>query len=181
MRRWFRPAGFVVAAFFLLLPFVAVSCDVPGGFGRAAPGGTTTYTGVHLLGGESPDVTPTEKVRADGVDEKLDPQPLMLVVVILLVGGVIVAIAVQNQLLRRAILTVVSGVAAISLLANQITVGALLRERIRAQVHQPLPPDKEIGDYVHNQLGFWACLGTLVLLVMLNGVGWFRSANRPPG
>jgi hypothetical protein len=181
MGRWFRPAGFVVAAFFLLLPFVTVSCDVPGGFGRAAPGGTTTYTGVHLLTGDSPDVTPPEKIRADGQDEKVDPQPLMLVVLLLIVTGVIVVIAVQNQLLRRAIVTVVAGLGAISLLANQIKVQALLRERIRAQVDQPLPPDKQIADYVHNQLGFWACLGTFVVLVMLNGVGWFRSANRSPG
>lgn len=180
MGRWFRPTGFVVAAFFLLLPFVTVSCDVPGGYGRAAPGGTTTYTGVHLLTGDPPDISPPDKVR-EGTDQRLDPQPLMLVVVLLLGAGVVVAVAVQNRMVRRAVATVLSGLAAIGLLANQITVEALLRERLRAQVTQPLPADKEIADYVHNQPGFWLCLATLVFMVMLNGVGWFRSANRPAG
>lgn len=178
--RWFRPAGFIFAAFCLLLPFVAVSCDVPGGFGRAAPGGTTTYTGVNLMLGESPDVTPVDKIR-EGTDEKLDPQPLLLVVLVLIVVGAVLIVALQNPLLRRAITTCVSGLVAILLVASQITVGALLRERIRAQVTQPLPADKTIGDYVHNQLGFVLCLATLVLMVIINGAGWFRSASRAPG
>jgi hypothetical protein len=178
MGRWFRPAGFVLAAFFLLLPFVTVSCDVPGGYGRAAPGGTTTYSGVNLLFGESPDVQPPDKVR-DGLDERLDPQPLMLFVLIFIVVGVIVAVAIQQQVMRRALSMGAAGLAAICLVASQITVAALLRERLRAQVTQPLPPDKQIGDYVQNQLGFWLCLITLVFMVMLHGLGWFRSANRP--
>ncbi len=181
MGRWFRPAGFVFAAFCLLLPFVAVSCDVPGGFGRAAPGGTTTYTGVNLMAGEAPQVTPPDKVRdgsAGYSDEKLDPQPLLLGVLVLLVVGVVLSIAIQRQLLRRAILTCVAGLAAILALVNQITVQELLRERVRAQVTAPLPDGKKVSDYVHNQPGFWLCLATLVLLVILNGAGWFRSAYR---
>jgi len=79
---------------------------------------------------------------------------------------------------RRAVATVLAGFGAISLVANQITVQALLRERVRAEVQQPLPADKQVADYVHNQLGFWLCLGTLVLVVMFNGIGWFRSAYR---
>lgn len=179
MGRWFRPAGFVFAAFCLLLPFVAVSCDVPGGYGRAAPGGTTTYTGVNLMFGESPEVTPPDKVRA-GADEKLDPQPLLLAVLLLVLAGAVVAAAIQTQLLRRAILTCVAGVAAICALVSQITVQQLLRERVRAQVAGPLPEGKEIADYVHNETGFWLCLATLVLLVMLYGVGWFRAAAKEP-
>jgi hypothetical protein len=179
MGRWFRPAGFVLVAFFLLLPFVAVSCDVPGGFGRAAPGGTTTYTGVQLMLGESPDIQPVDKIRG-GTDQKLDPQPLLLMVFLLAVAGMVIAVVVQNQLVRRAVLTGVAGLAAIFVVTSQITVEALLRERIRAQVTQPLPPNKQINDFVHTQLGFVLCLGTLVLMVIIHGVGWFRSANRPP-
>jgi hypothetical protein len=177
MGRWFRPAGFVLVAFFLLFPFVAVSCDVPGGYGRAAPGGTTTYTGVQLMLGESPDIQPEDKIR-EGTDEKLDPQPLLVMVFLLAVAGMVIAVAVQHQLVRRAVLTGVAGLAAMFLVTGQITVEALLRERIRAMVTQPLPPNKQISDFVHTQLGFVLCLGTLVLMVIIHGVGWFRSANR---
>lgn len=176
MKRWLRPAGFVLAGLFLLMPFVTVSCDVPGGFGRAAPGGTTTYTGVDLVTGGSPEVTP-DKVR-EGANERLDPQPLAMALVVLLLAGIAVVLLFEQQLLRRAVTTAVAGAAAIFLIANQLTVQSLLRARVREQLTQPLPADKQIGDYVHNQQGFWFCLTTLVVLVMLNGAGWLRSATR---
>ena len=81
MKRWLRPAGFVLAGLFLLMPFIAVSCDTPGGYGRAAPGGTTTYTGTDLISGGSPEVT-EDKVR-EGADQKLDPQPLAMAAALL--------------------------------------------------------------------------------------------------
>ncbi len=176
VKRWLRPAGFVLAGLFLLMPFVAVSCEAPGGFGRAAPGGTTTYTGVDLMGGGSPDVT-ADKVR-EGTDERLDPQPLLMAAGLLIFAGALIALIFEHQLLRRAVLTAVAGAAAVFLVANQLTVQALLRARLREQLTQPIPAGKQISDYVQNQSGFWLCLSTLVVLVMLNGLGWLRSATR---
>jgi hypothetical protein len=176
VNRWFRPAGFVLAGLFLLMPFIAVSCDTPGGYGRAAPGGTTTYTGTDLISGGSPEVT-ADKAR-EGTDEKLDPQPLAMAAALLIVAGALIAVIFEHQLLRRAIGTAVAGAAAIFLIANQLTVQSLLRSRLREQITEPLPAGKQIGDYVQNQSGFWLCLSTLVVLVMLNGIGWLRSATR---
>ncbi|HCU49318.1 MAG TPA: hypothetical protein DGG94_05830 [Micromonosporaceae bacterium] len=175
--RWFRPAGFVLAGLFLLMPFIAVSCETPGGFGRAAPGGTTSYSGIDLMTGSSPEVSPADKVR-EGADERLDPQPLAMAGGLLIVAGMVITVVLQHQLLRRAIATTVAGAAAIFLLANQITVQSLLRARVREQITQPLPANKQIADYVQNESGFWLCLVTLIVLVMANGVGWLRSATR---
>src|SRR5947207_3332653 len=74
--RWLSPVGFVLVALFFVLPFVSVSCDAPGGFGRAAPGGTTTYTGLTLVTGGTPEVAPTDRVRpaADRRDDRLGVQ-----------------------------------------------------------------------------------------------------------
>jgi len=176
VKKWLRPSGFVLAGLFLLMPFIAVSCDTPGGFGRAAPGGTSTYTGIDLMSGGSPEVT-ADKIR-EGADEKLDPQPLAMAAAVLIIAGAVIALLIEHQLLRRAVGTAVAGFAAIFLIANQLTVQSLLRSRLREQVTGPLPAGKQIGDYVQNQSGFWLCLATLVALVMLNGVGWLRSATR---
>lgn len=162
----------------LLLPFVAVSCEAPGGFGRAAPGGTTSYSGVDLMSGGSPKVT-ADKVR-EGVDQRLDPQPLMMAAALLIIAGAAIAVAMQHKLMRRAFNTSVAGVAAIFLVANQITVQEVLRARVRAQLTEPIPAGKQVADFVENEVGFWLCLSTLVLLVMFNGVAWLRSATRVP-
>lgn len=88
MRPWLRrlargltPAAFVLAGPCFLLPFVSVSCAAPGGFGRAAPGGTTSYTGLDLVTGGAPTVTagqlrPAQQQR----DDRLPPQLLALAV-----------------------------------------------------------------------------------------------------
>src|SRR6476659_2126568 len=108
VKKWLRPSGFVLAGLFLLMPFIAVSCDTPGGYGRAAPGGTTTYTGVDLMTGGSPEVKDADKIR-EGKDEKLDPQPLAMAATILIIAGALIALLMEHQLLRRAIGTAVAG------------------------------------------------------------------------
>jgi len=48
-RSWCRaPSTLALALLVFLLPFLSVSCDAPGGFGRVAQGGTTSDTGVEL-------------------------------------------------------------------------------------------------------------------------------------
>jgi hypothetical protein len=157
-----RPAGFVVAGLLMFLPFVSVSCDVPGGYARAAPGGTTTYTGVDLIVGGEPGVDPPDKLR-EGVSAQLAPQPLAILTLLLLITGIVVALRVHQALVRRATLALLSGAAAICLVVNQITVQTLLHSRV--------PPK-----YVHNQPGFWLCLSMLVVVMFANAIGWLRAA-----
>lgn len=159
-----RPAGFVVAGLLMFLPFISVSCDVPGGYGRAAPGGTTQYSGVDLIVGGEPGVDPPDKLR-EGDSGRIAPQPLAILTVLLLIAGIVIALRVGHTLSRRAAIALLSGVAAICLVVNQITVQTLLFERV---------PSK----YVHNQPGFWLCLSTLVVVMFANAIGWLRAAGR---
>lgn len=164
-RSLLRPAGFVIAGLLFLAPFVTVSCDVPGGFGRAAPGATSTYTGVDLVVGGEPRIEPRDKVR-DGEPMRLDPQPLAMLAVILILAGVVVSLAVRDPLRRSAAASVIAGGAAVFLVTNQLTVNSLLRAR--------LPSGK---DYLHNESGFWLCLITLTLTMAVNSIGWLRAAT----
>jgi hypothetical protein len=167
----------VIAGFLFLMPFIAVSCDAPGGFGQAAPGGTTTYIGLDLVVGGTPDVTPADKVR-EGASEKLDPQPLAVVALLLVLAGIAVTAAVQSLLVRRAVATLLAGGAAIALAANQLTVQSHLAAQLTAQLTVAMPEGKQAADYVKTQPGFWFCVVTLVVLVMVYGTGWIRSATR---
>jgi len=157
-----RPAGFVVAALLMVMPFISVSCDVPGGYARAAPGGTTTYNGVDLIVGGEPKVDPPDKVR-EGPPAALAPQPLAILTLLLLIAGIVIALRMHQTLARRATIALLSGVAAICLVVNQITVQTLLHARV--------PPK-----YVHNQPGFWLCLSMLVVVMFANAIGWLRAA-----
>lgn len=150
--RWFSPAGFVLAGLFLLMPFVTVSCDAPGGFGRTTPGGTTTYTGLDLATGSAPGVT-AEHLRplAEVQPDRLGPQPLFIALVVLILAGVAAAIAGKDPLVRRAVAAIVAGVAAVFLVAGQATARALLEARLREQLTVPIPVGHTAGDYVQTQ------------------------------
>jgi hypothetical protein len=166
-RRFFRPAGFIVAGLMMILPFISVSCEVPGGYGRAAPGGTTNYNGIALMVGGEPEVDPPDKLR-DGDSARLPPQPLVILTLLLLVAGVVVTLRISQTLMRRATVALLAGVAAISLVIGQITVQSQLHERVQPK-------------YVHNQPGFWLCLATLVVVMASNAIGWLRTAGDLPG
>src|SRR3954453_8421168 len=59
MRRIARigsPITLALALVLFALPFLSVSCDAPGGYGRMNAGGTTTYTGLDLAFGTAPSV-----------------------------------------------------------------------------------------------------------------------------
>jgi len=162
----FRPAGFVLAGLLMFLPFISVSCDVPGGYARAAPGGTTTYSGIDLMLGGEPKVDPPDKVR-EGASAKLAPQPLMLLTLLMVIAGIVITLRINEALVRRATNALLSGAAAIALVVNQISV--------QTQLHDRVPPK-----HVHNQGGFWLCLGMLVIVMAANAIGWMRSAAQQP-
>jgi hypothetical protein len=167
----------VLAGLTFALPFVTVSCDAPGGYGRAAPGGTTTYTGFNLATGGSPDVAPIEKVRPRGEwrDDRLPPQPAADAVLLLIVAGAVLAVTVSDRRARRATVAVLAGVAATALLVNQALAEADLRVRVGEQLTQPLPAGKVVRDFVHTGPGFVVCLILLLLVGVINAIGWWRA------
>jgi hypothetical protein len=167
----------VLAGLSFVLPFVTVSCDVPGGYGRAAPGGTTTYTGLDLATGGSPDVAPIEKVRPRGEwrEDRLPPQPAADAVLLLILAGTVLAVTVSDRRGRRATVAVLAGVAATALLVNQALAEADLRVRVGEQMTRPLPAGKVVRDFVHTGPGFVVCLILLLLVGVINLIGWWRA------
>lgn len=135
IRGWLRrsshnlsSAGFLLVLCCFLLPFVTVSCEAPGGFGRAAPGGSTTYTGVDLSIGGAPQVTPADELRqpAERTADRLDPQLLAIAVLGLAAAGTVATFLIAEPGRRRTVAASLSTIAAVFLVANQATVEALL-------------------------------------------------------
>src|SRR5262249_22585413 len=161
-----------------LLPFVTVSCDTPGGYARAAPGGTTTYTGLDLAAGGAPDVTP-DKVRPapPWEDDELPVQPAAAGVLVLIVAGIRVSVWVREIRFRRAAVAVLAAVAATALLVNQALVEAEVTLRVAdhltrlVQSGQQIPPGKTAHDYVQTGQGFGLCLLLLLVVALVNAIG----------
>jgi hypothetical protein len=178
--RWFSPTTLVLVGLCFVLPFLTVSCDTPGGYGRAAPGGTTTYNGVDLAIGGRPDVAPPDRVRPmpAGFDDRLWV-PAVTVVLVLLVAGVVLAVTISDRRLRRASLAALAGVAATALLVGQALAQAELTVRVGEQLTGALPAGKSARDYVRTGPGFVLALGLLLIVTVANAVGWVRARPRP--
>jgi len=170
--RWLSLTGFLLVAFCFLLPFVAVACDAPGGFGRVQPGGSTTYTGFDLVTGDRPDVT-VDRLRppAQRRDDRLGPQPLAIAAAVLVAAGAVTAVALSRRRVRRATGAALGAAAAVFLVANQATAVALLTLRLREQLTVPMPPGREAGDYVRTGNGFWLALILLATIAAANTAG----------
>ncbi|HET6215325.1 MAG TPA: hypothetical protein VFE14_20840 [Micromonosporaceae bacterium] len=179
LTRYFTPTGFVLAALCFLLPFATVSCDAPGGYGRSAPGGTTTYTGVDLVVGGAPTVDP-KHLRPVGErwDDRLNPQILAIVTLVLILAG-IATVALRQARVRRAVAAGLAAAAAIFLLANQATTEALLVARLESQLSVPMPAGKGAGDYVKTGNGFGFALIILIAVLLGNLIAWLVGRSRP--
>jgi hypothetical protein len=182
--RWLSPTALALAALCFVLPFATVACNTPGGYGRAAPGATTTYTGVDLITGDKPDVKPLEHLRpvAEWRDDRLGAQPLATIVVLLIVMGLIGAVAISEVSLRRASVATAAGGALVLLVLNQAFVMSALVTKVGEQLTQPLPPGKHVRDYVQTGPGFLFCALLLLATLLPNAAGWVRlRIKSPPG
>jgi hypothetical protein len=180
--RWFSPTALVLVGLCFLLPFATVSCDAPGGYGRAAPGGTTTYTGVDLILGGEPAVSPPDKIvpSAQARPARLGPAPAAGVVLLLVLAGIGFATSrAQQPRTRRASVAVLAGTAATALLVNQALVESTLAVRLAERLAVALPAGKSLRDYVHTGIGFGLALSLLFVVTIVNAVGWWRVRSRP--
>lgn len=174
---WLSPGGLFLAGLLLLLPFVAVSCEAPGGYGRGAAGSTTTYTGVDLVTGDEPEVSPADQLRPPEQrrDDTLGVRPLAVAALLLIIAALVTSIVLVTPLRRRLVVSVLALLAALSLVVEQVTVRSLLASRLREQLTAPLPTGKQVGDYIQTQPGFWLCLLTLLAVAVVNGAGGLRA------
>src|SRR5689334_22022375 len=94
--RLISPAGFLLALAFFLLPFAAVSCEVPSVGSVEA-----SYTGVDLITGGDPSTTTTGEftsdssspVKKDDPVPKTDVQVLAIITAVLLAAGLVASAA----------------------------------------------------------------------------------------
>ena len=178
--RGFGPCAFVLAGLLLVAPFVTVSCDARGGYGRAAPGGTTSYTGLDLATGGRPTVTGGHLRPAAHIqDDAIGLQPLAIMLLALLVAGAVTAIGLAEPRRRRGAVTVIGGAAVGVLLLNQAIVQNAVEHKLARQLTVPMPAGHTAKDYVHAGAGFLWCLLVLIVLTIANLFAWRRTRTRP--
>jgi len=178
--RWFSPTTLVLAGRCFTLPFVTVACDTPGGFGRVAPGGTTTYTGLDIATGDEPTVSPPDKVRPQSQwrDDRLAPQPVATITLLLILAGAVATVVATDVRVRRASATAFATGAAVLLVVNQALVESNLTTMVGEQITTPLPAGKVVRDYVQTGEGFGFCLVLLLATTAANAIGLFRARPR---
>jgi hypothetical protein len=176
------PAGFaLVLLLFLFLPFLSVSCEVPGMGSIGAD-----YNGAQLAVGDDPEVEVPAELREmaeelpGGGGENSEPPPdpgvqvLAIIVGLVLLGGIATPLIprVRNRLFGAAgvavlgaALVVVTQVVAQSNLTSQ-----LLEDAENLSDDQAgMPAADEIADQmIHSEVGFWLTLIGLLLLALIN-------------
>jgi hypothetical protein len=162
------PAALLLVLVCFLLPFASVSCGLPGGYGRAQPGGSTTYTGLDLVVGGTPDVHPPEQLRppSERGPDRLGPQPVLLLALLTTVAAAVVAVAVRAPRPRRVTVAALATTAALFLAAGQEIVLELLAARVQAQ--SAVPAGRTARDFVGTGIGFRLALGLLTIGALAN-------------
>lgn len=175
LSRAVSPGLLALAALCFGLGFLTVSCDVPGGYGRAAPGGTTTYTGVDLAAGGRPSVDATHlRPPAERADDDLGVEPLVAVSLLLVVAATAVAAVGGSVRVGRHHL-LVAGLAAAAMLALAAGVFRALR-RLEGRIGAQLPADADPSRYVSLGRGPLLCLALLALVT----AGHLAASAVPP-
>lgn len=166
-------AGLLAALLCFGSGFLAVSCT-PGGYGHAAPGGTTTYTGIDLATGSEPGVDkprPVSEYRPD----RLGVQPLIALAALALLGAAVVGLWPRR---RHGWVAVLAGVAAVALAIGEALARAKLTDRYAAQVIAPLPQGRHVGDYIQVGRAFWISLLLTTVVAISHVVAAARSPAR---
>jgi hypothetical protein len=176
-RRWRGRAGRVLSTAGLLVAllcfgsgFLTVSCT-PGGYGHAAPGGTTTYTGIALATGGEPRVDkprPVSEYRPD----RLGGQPLIALAALALLGAAVLSVLRRR---RHRPIAVLAGVAAVALAIGEAVARAELTDQYAAQVTGPLPQGRHVGDYIHVGNAFWGSLLLATVVAAAHALALKRS------
>jgi len=175
--RILSPAVLLLALLFFGSGFLTVSCT-PEGYGRAAAGATTTYTGGDLATGTTPRVDklrPADKYQPD----RLGVQPFIAIAGMLLLAGTVASIALPGRRRSRdRDLAAVAATAAVCLIIGETLARSAATDRLAAQLAHPLPPNRQVSDYIHVAGGFWASLGLTLLALLWHMAAALRSHHR---
>lgn len=199
LRRLASPAGLVLAALCLGLPFVTGACtgepppDVPG----ARQQWRVTYTGLDVVAGGRPDVQWADQ-NSRGQLRRLDeagvvaltgqpasplrPQPLAWLAVALIAAGL--GAAALRGPRRRAVVIATAALVSIvaiygaSLLAREQAIDDVARVLQRATPSAGEPDEELVGEYrefIHDRFqldyGLWVTMGLLITVGLANAAG----------
>jgi hypothetical protein len=192
LSRFASPAGFVlVLLLFLLLPFVSVSCDVPG-YGEAG----VNYTGTHLVTGATPEIPDDlQRVASDPETpaELVDPpapgvQVLGILLALLAAAGVLTALVPQIKarlLTGTALAAATLAVTVITMAVAQSNLQSALIDGVRrsglADQQETLHRVEAAADELaHTEVGFWLMIVLLALITLVTGtLGLFGHRLHP--
>lgn len=182
LSRFASPGGFaLVLLLFFLLPFVSVSCDVPG-YGEAG----VNYTGTHLVTGATPAIPDDLQRVANDPEtpaELVDPpdpgvQVLAIALAALAAAGVLTAFVgrVRTRLLTGTALAVAT--LAVTMVTMAVTQSNLQSALIDSVRHSGLADQQETlnrveaaaDDLTHTEVGFWLMTVLLTLTALVTGV-----------
>jgi len=176
--RLLTPSGLALALSCFAFGFLAVSCETPGGFGRAAQGGTTTYSGLDLALDAPPTVTPMSRQMMDRPDQLGWHVPVLLAALLFMAGAVFGATALKH---RRHAVIACTGLGALLLIGGEIVAYQRLTGLVADQITEPLPAGRDAADYVETGFGFWTALAFAGLVLSAHLWTWFRHrAARAP-
>jgi hypothetical protein len=162
------PTTLVFALLLFVLPFLTVSCDTPGGFGRTERGGTTSYSGLALAVGSSPSIDDDHlRPVSQQEDDELGAQPIVLAAFVALVATLVMCIRSRTQ---RAVRMGLGAIAGVALAVGVLVARASLVDKVATQADHPFPKGKEAGDYVNVGAAFWASLVMVVLAIALSAL-----------
>ncbi|WP_460392126.1 hypothetical protein [Actinophytocola sediminis] len=184
LTRLWSPAGFVLVLLLFLLPFVGVSCSADGVGSMEAE-----FTGFDLVTGGEPTFDTTSPI-ADMVASDQAEMPSTGVVVPAVFALILVVAGAGAALVARPRTRALAGAAAAALAAVLLAVIQLFAESSlvnsivdsSAVIAQSTPIDLApvvdetyLADAVSARIGFWFCLGLLVLIAAGNLLAAARS------
>lgn len=186
LSRLVSPAGFaLVLLLFLFLPFLSVSCEMPGMGSIGAD-----YRGVELATGAEPEVDIPEDLQdmADelpgGSSTSSEPPPdpgvqvLAIIVGVVLLAGIAVPFVprfrdrVRERLFGSAAVALVAGVLVVvtQTVAQSNLISQLKDDAQNVSEDEVSMPDINLvaGELIHTEVGFWLTLVGLVLIALLS-------------
>jgi hypothetical protein len=189
LSRLLSPAGFALVALLFLLPFVGVSCSA-----EELGSMDAEFTGFDLVTDADPTFR-TDSPIADMVASDQGEVPTTGVTVPAVLVLVLLAAGIATVLLTRprvhalaggalaavaAALLVITQLLAESNLVGEIRDNSLILEQSTGFDLGPVTTDAYLAEAVSSRIGFWFCLGVLVLVTGGNLLASVRSRAPAP-
>lgn len=172
--------GGAVVAF--VLPFAAVSCATPAGYGSAGGGVTATYAGLTLVTGGEPGLDPADRPLPPGAareEDRVAPQPAAAGGFLLAAAALALAMTGGSRPRFPAVAVLAAGAVGLTVRAyaefDRLRTGRIMA-KLAALTAAPRPP-AEVDAFVQPERGFWIAVALLVTAAVLNAAAGL--ARRP--